>query len=405
MRLAGPLIIFLALYTVFSSPIHAQYHRSIVWIKVHDPTHGTDSLVFGNVDSATYDVDPALGENPSPPFLPGFVAVWMSIPGRVNTWGYNGLLVRDYRAYPVLDLGQSHQIDTFRLFFRNDGTDSATANADVTIYWPCAEYLRSICDSILIVDARRIFLSVPLNILAADSLVIHKPYASDPAQVNLMIYKFGIREPVDCLLGPESGTGAASGRTTHSATVHGSAIENCGKLDHATFQFDTSTAYRFEVPAVPEGGYQYSATLDSLRPNTVYHYRIYPYFSNGPAFASLCQGLFAVPGSDSTFLTSPSGSVAPEKAKRIPSSFSLAQNYPNPFNPSTSIHFSIATTTHVVLSVYSVLGERVRTLVDDEHRAGEYAVVFDGADLSSGVYFYQLSAGSFLQTRKMLLIR
>jgi photosystem II stability/assembly factor-like uncharacterized protein len=85
--------------------------------------------------------------------------------------------------------------------------------------------------------------------------------------------------------------------------------------------------------------------------------------------------------------------------------FRLSQNYPNPFNPSTTINFSIQTSGFVTLKVYDVLGDAVATLVNEEKPAGVYQVSFNAADLSSGIYFYKLRAGNFVETRKMILIK
>jgi hypothetical protein len=93
-----------------------------------------------------------------------------------------------------------------------------------------------------------------------------------------------------------------------------------------------------------------------------------------------------------------------------PTKFSLSQNYPNPFNPSTNIEFRIADFGFVSLKVYDVLGNEVATLVDEEKPAGEYEVKFtvgqdSSPDISSGIYFYQLKVGSFVQTKKMMVLK
>jgi hypothetical protein len=85
--------------------------------------------------------------------------------------------------------------------------------------------------------------------------------------------------------------------------------------------------------------------------------------------------------------------------------FNLSQNYPNPFNPSTKISYSIKEEGFVTLKVYDVLGKEVITLVNKEQAAGNYEVTFDASKLSSGVYLYTIKAGSFVQTRKMLLMK
>ena len=90
-----------------------------------------------------------------------------------------------------------------------------------------------------------------------------------------------------------------------------------------------------------------------------------------------------------------------------PERYDLSQNYPNPFNPTTTIQFTIpvGTYSHTSLRAYDLLGREVATLVNEEKSAGTYTVAFDGSSLSSGVYFYRLKAGHFIQTLRMLLLR
>jgi hypothetical protein len=85
--------------------------------------------------------------------------------------------------------------------------------------------------------------------------------------------------------------------------------------------------------------------------------------------------------------------------------FSLAQNYPNPFNPSTMIRYSLSSKSHVTLKVFNTLGQQVATLVEAVEEPGYHDVRFDGSDLASGVYFYRIQAGSFVQTKKFVLLR
>ena len=88
-----------------------------------------------------------------------------------------------------------------------------------------------------------------------------------------------------------------------------------------------------------------------------------------------------------------------------PSVFSLSQNYPNPFNPNTTIKYSIPLSSNVVIKVFNVLGDEVTTLVDAQKQAGTYELTFNAENLSSGVYFYQLKAGTFIETKRMILIK
>ena len=85
--------------------------------------------------------------------------------------------------------------------------------------------------------------------------------------------------------------------------------------------------------------------------------------------------------------------------------YSLEQNYPNPFNPSTTIKYSIKEKSSVELKIFDLLGSEIALLVNEEKTAGNYDVSFDASSLSSGVYLYTIKAGSFVQTRKMLLMK
>jgi phosphatidylserine/phosphatidylglycerophosphate/cardiolipin synthase-like enzyme len=92
-------------------------------------------------------------------------------------------------------------------------------------------------------------------------------------------------------------------------------------------------------------------------------------------------------------------------ASTIPQTYTLSQNYPNPFNPVTKIEYAIPATQHVVLKMYDVLGREVQTLVNAQQAPGVYRVDVNGAGFASGVYFYRLEAGSFVQLRKMMLLK
>jgi hypothetical protein len=104
----------------------------------------------------------------------------------------------------------------------------------------------------------------------------------------------------------------------------------------------------------------------------------------------------------------------PRVSAKLPEEFNLAQNYPNPFNPSTRIQFDVSNQfpdgAHVQLEIYNLLGKLVRVLLDENRFPGNYEESWDGLDLqgnpvSSGIYFYHLRAGDFLQTKRMVLLR
>lgn len=117
------------------------------------------------------------------------------------------------------------------------------------------------------------------------------------------------------------------------------------------------------------------------------------------AWAVQVDNVFGTMGNH-TFTTDvqdPSGST--------PIAYSLDQNFPNPFNPSTKITYSIPAEGFVSLDVYNSIGQKVASLVNESKTAGTYTVNFDASDLTSGIYFYKISSGSFTETKKMILLK
>jgi hypothetical protein len=94
-----------------------------------------------------------------------------------------------------------------------------------------------------------------------------------------------------------------------------------------------------------------------------------------------------------------------DKTDVIVHEFSLKQNYPNPFNPTTTIAYSVASASHLSIEVFDLLGKKVATLMDGKQNPGVYEVTFDAHSLTSGVYFYKMQAGDFVQLRKMLVVK
>jgi hypothetical protein len=89
----------------------------------------------------------------------------------------------------------------------------------------------------------------------------------------------------------------------------------------------------------------------------------------------------------------------------LPSQFSLSQNYPNPFNPTTKISFTLPEDRFVNLSIYNLLGQKIQELINGHLSKGTHPITWNGAEFSSGVYFYQLKTKDFSQTKKMILLK
>jgi hypothetical protein len=89
----------------------------------------------------------------------------------------------------------------------------------------------------------------------------------------------------------------------------------------------------------------------------------------------------------------------------MPTQYTLAQNFPNPFNPTTTIQYGLPMSAFVSLRVFNTLGEQVADLVEGDRESGYHTVTFDASNLSSGVYFYRLQAGDFVQTRRLMILK
>ncbi|OYV85950.1 MAG: hypothetical protein B7Z63_04735 [Ignavibacteriae bacterium 37-53-5] len=94
-----------------------------------------------------------------------------------------------------------------------------------------------------------------------------------------------------------------------------------------------------------------------------------------------------------------------EASDNLPEAFELNQNYPNPFNPSTVIGYKLSAVSSVTLKVYDALGREVAALVEARQNAGYHQITFNASKLSSGVYFYRITAGTFTDVKKLVLVK
>jgi len=142
----------------------------------------------------------------------------------------------------------------------------------------------------------------------------------------------------------------------------------------------------------------------NITPNTTH--QLVP---NWGDFADLGLTIYVDNGNDGTIddtiIVDNTVDVKDQGYNNIPTEYKLEQNYPNPFNPTTTIRYSIPKAGSVTLKIYNLIGEEIATLVNEEKAAGNYEIEFDATQLPSGVYFYQIKAGDFSQTKKMLLLK
>jgi hypothetical protein len=186
---------------------------------------------------------------------------------------------------------------------------------------------------------------------------------------------------------------------------------------HGYYKFTPVGGDAFFVSYIAQKGTSGVGTGSYLDQSTQSVYRefvasiIYP-GSDVPDYAVIqfsITGSGGFPHIGSTFvvddLTFGSATDVNDMSNGQPKTFRLEQNYPNPFNPTTNIVYDVPEQSYVTMTVLDVLGREVAVLIDRVQPAGRYKAVFDGSALTSGAYFYRLSAGSFVQTRQLLLLK
>ena len=122
-----------------------------------------------------------------------------------------------------------------------------------------------------------------------------------------------------------------------------------------------------------------------------------------------CIDLFIVGSNDNTPNTIVVGTLAID-GDLIPVEFALRQNYPNPFNPITTLRYDLPEQTHVNITVYDMLGRKVRTILNQQQDPGYKSLIWDatndyGKPVSAGIYLYQIQAGEYISTKKMVLLK
>jgi len=172
----------------------------------------------------------------------------------------------------------------------------------------------------------------------------------------------------------------------------------------SVYFLDESTGYITGEIRVLQGGIILKTTDSG---STWFHLQSASNFGLFSIFFTDSEVGYAV-GKFGTILKTTSGGVSfveGEEIDEIPTSYNLSQNYPNPFNPTTSIQYAVSSMQFVSIKVYDVLGNEITTLVNEEKPTGIYEVEFNTLDLPSGIYFYKIQAGNFIETKKMVLMK
>jgi protocatechuate 3,4-dioxygenase beta subunit len=242
-----------------------------------------------------------------------------------------------------------------------------------------------------------ILLAIPQNgyipTFFTDSTQTLKWKDADSIVVTASSIVTGINFMVTAL--PDSGAATVNGRITdNTGNPLNGAFVYAVDGNQQTFSFGISdSAGNYTIGGLIPGSYSVTSQL-------------YGYDNTQTSSVSLGYSTSSSVSSSASFaLTPESVTAVKENTPAVIGSYKLNQNYPNPFNPSTVISFTIPNQSKVELKVYNILGKEVATLVNESKPAGSYNVTFNAGKLSSGVYFYQLQAGNFISTKKLMLLK
>ncbi len=193
------------------------------------------------------------------------------------------------------------------------------------------------------------------------------------------------------------------------------AIETTGPAlpgDFQTVPVDPSTYYNITTSATYDGNieicilYDPSDVIGLESDLTLMHYNGINWDDITSDIDTATNTICGISTTLSPFaIAEPSGSVGIDDGDLLPYKYILNQNYPNPFNPVTEISFGLASANHVKLEVFNIEGRIVETILDEFLKAGEYNIEWDGGDYASGVYFYRLISGDFVDIKKMTLVK
>ncbi len=322
---------------------------------------------FGVHTLATYCIDAEFGECELPPLppYPGDDCRFVD-PRIVYSFCTGQGLYTDLRHYY-----SEAQVDTYKIKFQ-------TPNSTVIFSWPnLSNYYKG---SVRLVD---LFGGLVVN-------TDMKAKTSDTISTAL-------GELYIIAEGPANLLGANFAYLSNNKIMLNGLYNPNGVQAQGWFEWGLTNSYGNSTPKIDITGttnvVTFSDSITNLLADTNYHYHAVIQDQNGTIY-----------GIDQSFEVPATPTAAPGLTG-FPSTFVLRQNYPNPFNPSTTIEFDLPTASLVTIKVYNILGQEIKTLLKEVQYAGRHSLSFDGTNLTTGVYFYRLTTGTYSSVRKMVLIR
>jgi len=356
------LILIIIFFPSISLTQNSQFEQPFLFT---DEFNNSQQLIFGYDPFGTDSLDPDLGEQIIPQAPPNQFGVRFQIPSDTSIY-----TIKDIRFGCGQPFYYEHLIDL--------NYETGSSSVDVDWEWSFELWMLHIIDP-----------NTGQTLVTLESY-FDSSYYSIPAMVEKIIFGIQYNGPLSWqeyeVITPNGGELIPGGQT-YTITW----------WDNNLFPWVTSIDYS------TDSGETWSVIADTVwSVNNTYDWDV-PQISSDECLIRLGSYPCAYDQSDSFFAIT--YLVSTEENETLPAEISLEQNYPNPFNPSTNIKYQIPESGLVTLKVYDVLGNEIETLVKEEKSFGSYEVEFDASKLPSGIYFYRLRAGNFVETKKMVLLK
>ena len=345
-------------------------------------------------------------------------------------WSRAFVILDPYAATPTVSDRNHNQNGSSYWWFASSTPINTIAKSDVAYYDSLSEGSRIVTSTIFesATIAQNIYMTYSDNYMATVPYIGNFFSLIYKSSTPMMSFSGGNDNLKGCIATVRFYQDTLDADARYIATNNGGATWNQGYLD-----LTTDTTLKVDVIALKgvDGHFKFgwinrdapypeflyntghlNGSMNLTSPVSMYGAGIYPDGVYGG------RAGYRLTGSDSCFavfeglsgitaygVSGCSGAVSVDKDEPLPSEYSLTQNYPNPFNPSTTIKYSIPEASFVNIKVFNLIGQEITELVNKELQKGNYEISFDATNLPSGVYFYRLEAGNFVQTRKMILMK
>jgi hypothetical protein len=370
--LSGPFFFLFIYISIYAQT--AEYEYTFTF---SDESNNTEELILGKDPFGTDGVDILFGEEFIPQVQPGEFGVRFQLPPDTSI-----TTIKDIRFGCYMATAHEHLADI----------NYAPGSSLISVVWEWGNWLNSGLMEVMFInpyDGQ----TIASYSRFSDSSHFYIPPALDKIKIWILY------------------NGTLSTEEYHLISPNGGELIEAGQTYTITW-WNNQLGFVYNIEFSSDSGINWSTVLDSASILQNSYDWLVPQISSNHCLIRVGNYPCAYDKSDSLFTISYPVSVEDQSA---PAFFSLKQNYPNPFNSSTTIKFTISPARtklyaggdllFTILKVYDVLGNEVATLVDEYKSAGGYEVDFNSSNLSSGMYLYRLQAGSFVEAKKMILLK